>query len=234
MTSSRRGRHPMIVAAAVAILAVVGFAGSTSAASAHPLGTPQTVRLGAEDDTVWVRWSAATDDLTALGMHLGVLGSNRRFVDDQGVLVPEQSDDYDAVLLARAPALSRYLLEHIEVNQSGQLCRGRVTDTMALTGDGARLVFTCPDPVRDVTVRVETLTDVDPAYRSLASSANGERATYSLEDPEHRWHLERATGIGGYPIGFWATGLGLVAVVVPGASYLLLRRLRAAEEDSGR
>lgn len=176
-----------------------------------------------------VRWTASTDDLTALGMHLGVLGPDRQFVDDQGVLVPEQSGDYDAVRLARAPALGGYLLEHIEVVQSGAPCRGRVDSTDELTGDGAQLVFTCPDPVRDVSVRVDTLTDIDPAYRTLATSENGERATYTLEDAEHRWRLDQTAGVGGYPVGFWLTGLGLFAVVVPGGSYLLLRRLRVNE-----
>lgn len=220
--------------AVIAIAVVTGIVGSGSAANAHPLGTPQSIRLGAEDRTVWVRWSAAADDLTALGIHLGVLGPDRRFVDDQGVLVPEQSDDYDSVIVARAPALQRYLLDHIAVGQSGTPCRGRVTDTAQLTGQGARMVFTCPDRVDDVTIRVDTLTDIDPAYRALATSDNGERATYTLEDPEHRWRLDEAAGIGGYPVGFWVTGLGLVAIVVPGASYLMLRRLRADGDGADR
>ena len=231
---ARRRRRRLAGLAAATILAASGAIGAAPPAVAHPLGTPQSVRLGAEGNQVWVNWSAATDDLTALGIHLGVLGPDRTFVDDQGVLVPEQSAEYDAVLLARSPELARYLLEHIEVAQRGTHCRGRVSDTLQLTGSGARLLFSCAEAVDDVTVRVETLTDVDPAYRTLAASDNGERATYTVDSPEHRWELDRAAGLGGYPVGFWVTAVGLVAVVVPGASILLLRRLRAADEGAGR
>jgi hypothetical protein len=227
--SVRHRRLASRVALGVVALGVtmVGIVGSAPSATAHPLGTPQAVRLSADERQVWLRWTAATDDLTALGIHLGVLGPDRRFVDDHGVLVPEQSDDYDTIVLAQTAALSRYLLEHIQVQQSGASCQGRVTDTAELAGDGARLRFTCPERVRDVTVRVDTLTDVDPAYRTLATSEGGERATYTLENPEHHWQLDRRTGLGGYPMGFWVTGVGLVLVVVPAASYLLLRRMRA-------
>lgn len=75
-------------------------------------------------------------------------------------------------------------------------------------------------------MRVDTLTDIDPAYRTLATSDTGERATYTTDAPEHRWQLDEAAGLGGYPVGFWVTAVGLVVVVIPGASYLLLRQLR--------
>jgi hypothetical protein len=228
-SGARRRLAGLTAATILGVCAAIGFG---APAAAHPLGTPQSVRLGAEDRQVWLRWTAAADDLSALGIHLGVLGDDRTLVDDQGVLVPEQSAAYDAVRLARTQELSRYLLQHIAVDQSGRPCPGRVTDTRELTGEGARLVFSCPEAVDDVMIRVDTLTDVDPAYRTLAASDNGERATYTIDAPEHRWELDRAVGLGGYPVGFWVTGLGLLAVVVPGATVLLLRRLRAADPSA--
>jgi hypothetical protein len=230
MTARPRRRGRLAAGLAVVLLVwLAGFAGLSSPASAHPLGAPQSVRIGAEDRQVWVRWTASPDDLTALGIHLGVLGDDRSLVYDQGVLVPEQYDDYDAVRLANSPAFAAYLLEHIAVDQRGRPCPGRVTNPEDVLGDGARVEFTCAEPVDEVTVRVDTLTDIDPAYRTLASSESGERATYTKSAPEQRWELSREAGLGGYPMGFWVTALVLVVVVVPGISFLIIRQIRAAQ-----
>lgn len=223
----RRTTH--LAAAALAVAASVAATLATAApVAAHPLGVPQTLRIAAEGDQVQIRWSAAADDLTALGLQLGVLADARTFVYDRGVLVPEESDASDATLLAEAPQLRRYLLGHIQVSQDGQRCSGEVTTTRGLAEDGtALLVFACPRKVEQVTVDVSTLTDLHPAYRTLATGDGGQRATYTLETPAHQWRL----GTTADPLARLSSPIAALGVLVAGAggSYVVMRRRRAAK-----
>lgn len=224
-----RPRTAHLAAAALAIAASLLVAPS---AAAHPLGAPQTLQLSADQHRVWIRWSAAADDLTALGLHLGVLGNARRFVYDRGVLVPEQSDASDPALLSEAPQLPAYLFEHIRVAQSGQPCSGEVATTRELAEGGAvQMEFVCPSEVEQVTVDVSTLTDLHPAYRTMATSAGSQREIYTREDATHQWQLGTTSDEPGQVAA--PAGLGIFLAGV-GGSYFVLRRRRAASRAAGR
>lgn len=176
--------------AAAALFGAAATAVLTAApAAAHPFGPPQTAQISGHGQRVEVRWSASGDDLTALGLHLGVLGEERTFVYQDGALVPEESDPGDAELLAEAPQLVDYLLEHVGVTQGGAACTGEVTDTDDVESAGVGLVFDCAGAVDDVEVTISTLTDVHPAYRTLATGPDGQRAAYTQESPRHGWQL---------------------------------------------
>jgi len=176
----------LLVAAGILAAVTVGPAGP---ASAHPLGVPQTLHLSADGSRVTARWSAAPNDLTALGLQVGALGAPRQFVYDRGVLVPDESDPADAAVLAESDELKGYLLDRIRVHQGRSSCRGSVGSTTDLLGRVARLDFNCPDEVDRVRVVVTTLTDVHPDYRTAAASGSGQRAIYTDERPAHTWAL---------------------------------------------
>ncbi|UMG91148.1 hypothetical protein [Nocardioides sp. TF02-7] len=58
-----------------------------------------------------------------------------------------------------------------------------------LQRDGARLEFTCAVPVTAASVTVRTLTDLHPAYRTLATGPDGQRAVYGSTTETHRFEL---------------------------------------------
>ena len=207
--------------AAAALLVAAVLVALAPPAVAHPLGAPQQLRLHTDGDRVVVEWQAPTDDLTALALHLGLLAETRTYVYEGGALVPAQSDAGDAEVLASSEALRTYLLDRLTVAQNGRVCPGRVTDTSRLSNEGARLTFACPDEIEDVRIEVRTLTDVHPAYRTMASSASGERATYSSNDTTHRWALGTSSGERAAPLV-----LPLAALLVIGLAAVLSRRVR--------
>lgn len=154
-------------------------------AEAHPFGPPQTVEVEPAADGVRVQWRVGgTDDLTLLAISLGVLPQDRMLLD--GAVVFE---DADATTLAAAPELSDYLLAHVEVTTGGTPCAGQVAVTGDLVGDGVELTYDCGAPVAAADVSVTTLTDLHPAYRTLATGPDGQRAVYDAESPRHEWAL---------------------------------------------
>lgn len=157
------------------------------AAQAHPFGDPQTVEVSGTagpDDEVRVRWRAGgADDLTLLALELGALPAERVMLD--GAVWYE---DGDADALAASPAFTDYLLDRITVAAGRSRCRGEVTD-LDLVGAGATLAFACPEPADVATVRVRTLLDLHPAYRTLATGPDGQRAVYDERHPSHDWSL---------------------------------------------
>ncbi|WP_436697983.1 hypothetical protein [Nocardioides sp. BYT-33-1] len=156
--------------------------------AAHPFGDPQTVEIAADPTdpaVVHVTWKVgAADDLTLLGIHLGVLPEDRVMLD--GAI---SYDDGDATLVEQAPEVREYLLEHVAVSADGRACTGRVEATGDLIADGADLVFACPTPPARATVEVSTLTDLHPAYRTLATGPDGQHRVYSADAPRHDWAL---------------------------------------------
>nr|BFE33221.1 hypothetical protein GCM10010200_054720 [Actinomadura rugatobispora] len=202
--------------------------------AAHPFGDPQTLQISREGATVRARWRAAADDLTALALALRVLGGKRTYVYKDGALVPEESDESDAVTLAGSPRLKEYLLRNIRVGVRGTDCPGKVTSTGNLATDGALLEFACPAPVASADITVTMLTDLHASYRTLASTAQGERHTYTRSAATRSWSLDRsAAGASGPGTAAWLAVAAAVAAAAAGAVVLRTRRVRARRGRSG-
>jgi hypothetical protein len=155
------------------------------AAEAHPFGDPQRAEVAIEGEVVRVTWNAAADDLTSLAIHLDLVPTVRAFVYENGALVPEESDDDDAALLAGSAALSEYLVEHIAVTSVGESCSGAALPVADLGRDGATVEFACPADVAVASVSIDMMTDLHPSYRTLAQSRGNQSATYTLDTPAH-------------------------------------------------
>lgn len=167
------------------------------AASAHPFGAPQQIKIAGEGDhEVRVRWVVGgTDDLTLLGLALGVLSEDRVMLD--GAVIYEASD---GAALAKAPEFAGYLTERITVTQDGQPCEGEVRVADDVAADGAEVLFTCPGPVSTVTVTSRMLTDLHQAYRTLARGPDGQKAVYDAAHESADWTVSAGTGTGSRPV----------------------------------
>ncbi|MEV4627324.1 hypothetical protein AB0J90_13630 [Micromonospora sp. NPDC049523] len=198
-------------------------------AVAHPFGDPQTVAIALDEqrpDVVRVRWRVGgPDDLTLLGVSLGLLPADRVLLDG--------AVDYrstDPALIGSSTQLVAYLLQQITVADGGRQCVGTVEPPMALARTGATVDYTCPGPVGTVTVGVRMLTDLNPAYRSLATGPDGQRALYDSSTDSHDWVLTGAApsvdtrhGRGAVVQVAAVTGGVLLAVL---AALLVARRMR--------
>lgn len=160
----------------------------TGLVATHPFGDPQSVEIAADATdpaVVHVTWKVgAADDLTLLGIHLGVLPEDRVMLD--GAI---EYDDGDAALVQQSPEVAAYLLDNVAVGTDGRECPGRVDATGDLIADGADLVFTCAGPAASATVTVSTLTDLHPAYRTLATGPDGQHHVYGSDAASHDWSL---------------------------------------------
>ncbi|MFE9653219.1 hypothetical protein [Micromonospora sp. NPDC006431] len=164
-------------------------------ASAHPFGAPQQIKVAGESDHVRVRWLVGgTDDLTQLGIALGVLSQDRVLLD--GAVIYEPSD---AVALAEAPEFAKYLTERITVKQDGRACNGEATVADDLVAGGAEVLFTCPEPVSTVTVTSRMLTDLHEAYRTLARGPRGQKAVYDAAHESADWTISDDAGTDSRP-----------------------------------
>lgn len=159
--------------------------------AAHPFGDPQTVEIareGSDPAVVHVTWKVgAADDLTLLGIHLGVLPEDRVLLD--GAI---QYDAADAALVSKAPELEAYLLDHVAVTTGGTGCSGSVAAVGDLIDEGADLAFTCDSAPASATVEVTTLTDLHPAYRTLATGPDGQHQVYAAGTASYDWTLGTA------------------------------------------
>ncbi|MER5336622.1 hypothetical protein [Micromonospora sp. NPDC002717] len=162
-------------------------------ASAHPFGAPQQIVVAGEGDHgVRVRWLVGgTDDLTLLGIALGVLPEDRVMLD--GAVIYKASD---AEALAGAPEFAGYLTERISVTQDGRPCEGEASVAGDLASGGAAVLFTCPEPVSTVTVTSRMLTDLHEAYRTLARGPDGQKAVYDATHESADWTISAGTGTG--------------------------------------
>jgi hypothetical protein len=160
-------------------------------ASAHPFGAPQQIKVAGEGDHgVRVRWVVGgTDDLTLLGIALGVLPQDRVMLD--GAVSYEASD---AETVAEAPEFARYLTERVTVTQDGRSCKGEANVADDLAADGAQVLFTCSEPVSTVTVTSRMLTDLHTSYRTLARGPEGQKAVYDATHESADWTISADTG----------------------------------------
>ena len=214
-----RGLASTVACAAIAVL------GMAAPAAAHPFGDPQTVAIGGEParpDVVRVRWKVGgLDDLTVLGVALGLLPPDRVLLD--GAVFYRDSD---AAAIGPSPRFAEYLLERVTVASDGRDCAGRVAPPEDLARTGATIDFTCPGPVGVVSVAVRTLTDLDPAYRTFATGPGGVRAVYTSDAYSHEWRLgdvvPAATGGPALQLGLVLGGIA----VASGAALALARVVR--------
>lgn len=187
------------VAALVAVVAAGLLAGAAVPAAAHPFGPPPVGRLDADGRRLVLRWEAAPDDYLALAGALGVLPDRQVFFFEgtEPVAGPSGVAPDEEQRLAAAPAFAAYLRDGTAVRQDGRPCPAEVAETAQLAERGVELVFTCPAPVREVDVEVRLLTDLHPAYRTvaLAQGADPARRLYTLDRPVHSWRFG-AGGVG--------------------------------------
>ncbi|GIF62290.1 hypothetical protein Ais01nite_03250 [Asanoa ishikariensis] len=209
--------------------AAVGATLAPGRASAHPFGDPQTVAISLDadrGDLVHVTWRVGgPDDLTVLGVSLGVLPEDRILTDG--------AVDYrytDPGVLGKSEQFRRYLLDRITITNDGQPCVGSVEPILALGLKGATADYICAQPVTTATVAVRMLTDLNPAYRTLATGPSGQKSVYDGSADTHDWTLVGAPPLaeadrGRSAVLQLAAVIGLILVVAAG--YLLtVRRLR--------
>ncbi|GAA2623124.1 hypothetical protein GCM10010399_62930 [Dactylosporangium fulvum] len=208
---------------------VVAVLAAPAPAAAHPFGDPQTVAVALDQErpeVVRVRWKVGgLDDLTLLGVALGLLPQDRVMLD--GAVFYH---DADAAAIGPSDKFAAYLLRQITVASGGRSCAGAVEPPADLARTGVTIAYTCPGPVATASVAVRTLTDLNPAYQTLATGPDGERAVYRSDAASHDWALGDAPARGGTDLGRSAAvqvGGVLFAGAAGGALIWWLRRRRA-------
>ncbi|MEV0715408.1 LPXTG cell wall anchor domain-containing protein [Asanoa sp. NPDC050611] len=212
---------------AIALASLVVVLGAPAPASAHPFGDPQTVAITADParpDVVRVSWKVGgLDDLTVLGVNLGLLPEDRVLLD--GAVFYEPAD---AAAIGPSQEFAAYLLKQVTVTSDGESCTGVVTPPDDLAKAGADIDYTCPGAVGVASVAVRTLTDLNPAYRTLATGPGGAHAVYTSDAYTHDWSL---TGDGvrkSAAAAQIAAVLGGLLLLAAAALVLVRRRKRRA------
>ncbi|MET8524839.1 hypothetical protein [Micromonospora sp. NPDC005172] len=174
-----------VVMSAAATLALLAPA---VPAAAHPYGYPQTVTIAADaarPDVVHLRWKpGGVDEITLLGVHLGLLPQDRVLLD--GAV---DTREKDATILAGSKPFTDYLLKQMTVSNAGQACAGTVKRASDLAASGVDVDYTCWGAVGIARVEVRMLTDLDPAYRTVATGPEGKRQVYGPDGYAHDWVL---------------------------------------------
>lgn len=171
--------------AALVALPMLSLAVAPSA-EAHPFGPPQTAEISADGDRLTVRWGfGATDDISYLAAALDALPPERILLD--GVVLYEAGDDE---LLTGSPTFEDYVFQHVTATRNGAPCTGEVEATDDLDEDGILVSFACAGGAGPVSVTVDMLTDLHPAYRTLATGPGGQRAVYAADAPTQDWDLD--------------------------------------------
>ncbi|MFG1991635.1 hypothetical protein ACGFJ7_16845 [Actinoplanes sp. NPDC048988] len=210
--------------AAILLLVAVGALLPARPAAAHPFGDPQTVTVAldpARPEVVRIRWKVGgLDDLTLLGVALGVLPEDRVLLD--GAVFYQASD---AGAVGPSAQLAAYLLKQITVTGAGEACPGTVLAPKDLARQGVTVDYACPAPVGRAAVAVRTLTDLNPAYQTLATGPGGQHAVYRDGEVTHDWVLgdvaadepdlgrSAAVQIGGVALGVLLVVIVLVVAV---------------------
>lgn len=219
-----------------ALLAALLWWGLGSTASAHPFGDPQTADITSTETGLQVQWKASPDDVTVLAITLGVLDQMRTFVYEDGVLVPEESDEADGVKLAEAPEFETYVLEHLVASVDGVDCPGQLLPVADVAAEGATVDFDCGGPVPAADVRITMLTDIHEAYRTMAYGPDDALQAYSVDADSFTWQFPQGAGASAGPASssgpssaassaaFQLGGIGLAVAVIAGGLVLVRRR----------
>jgi hypothetical protein len=208
---------------AALVVLVFGLVASSSAAPAiaHAFGDPPRAWLGSQGREVTLDWVAEADDAAAVGHAIGLLPIEAvwAFIEE----VPEEEPTpAQTRALSASPDLRDYLLEHVSIRQGGRRCDGVAEPAVDFIADGARLRFTCPDPVTVADVRITLLHDQDPAYRTFGVDGTDQLTIHTVAQPEHRWDFARVPADGRGPAAVLIVGL-VLAVIAAVASLRLLR-----------
>jgi hypothetical protein len=156
-------------------------------AHAHPFGPPQTLAIEAGEDAGSLRLSwlpGAADDFSYLAVGIGLVAQDRT-QGSGGLLYVKK----DADRLARSPELVEYVEEHVVATSGGRPCSERVVVGEHLVGDGVVIDVDCGASAEDVDLEVSMMTDLHPAYRTLATGPHGQRYVYTAEHTAHGWSL---------------------------------------------
>ncbi|GAA2208381.1 hypothetical protein GCM10009850_038390 [Nonomuraea monospora] len=210
----------LLIAAPAALLpapagAVSTFEQAGRAGTAHPFGLPSVAKVGAEGNRVTLSWLPAGDDWVELGRSVGAF-ENLAAAAAAG-LTGEQ-------VLARSPAVRAYLLARVRVSQGGRACASDLAPLERLLAEGARFTFACPDPVREVDVRIGALTDLHEAYRTMLtaeSPAVPEKALLTSAADTRTLHFDPSAAGGAPPV---VPAVALVTAIGALAAFLVRRR----------
>jgi len=213
----------VVLAVFSALLTVQGLV----PAAAHPFGPPPVAEVTVDGDEVTVRWSAADDDLFALGRISGAMDGRQVFVYEDGVPVADQNGESSTPWMD-TKAVADYLGSHIAIRHGGSSCALQGVDTDAIETRGAKLRYSCGSDVDVVQVRITALTDLDPTYRTMSTTPGGQRALHTSDEPTRMLDLGRSTEPTGGTTTLLAGG-GAASLLVAGASIALLRRRRRPE-----
>ncbi|MEV0381295.1 hypothetical protein [Nonomuraea sp. NPDC050643] len=204
-------RAPLIAAGAVLLSALF----AAQPAAAHPFGPPSTARIGADGSRVTLAWLPAEDDWVALGRSVGAFGDPSAGADT--TLTGEQK-------LARSAGVRDYLLARIGVTQAGRPCAAELAPLERLLAEGARFSFACAEPVVEVDVRIEALSDLHEAYRTVLTAetpAAPARTMLTASSGTRRLRFDPSAA-GGVPLVVPA--VALVAALGTLAAFLVRRR----------
>lgn len=205
MTAHRRAAR----ASAAATLALI--TGSAAPALGHASGQLPYAWWSAEGDQVVAEWTAPADDAALIGTAVGELrvGASEAYLDGPADAFPT---DEEIAELSDSPELADYLLANLGVRQDGVDCTAEVEPARDFITDGARFVFTCPEPVADVELWVTMLHDQDPAYQTLSGDGTVQDARHTAAAPAHPWDFTMAVdGSRGAPVVLYLTaGIALV------------------------
>lgn len=196
-----------------------------SPASAHPFGPPPQATVSSEGSTVTVVWSAEPDDLFNLGQATGALAGRQVFVFDGNEPVdPGGGAASIDEQLSTAPEIRDYLGANIEVRQDATGCALGAVDIREVNDTGARLTYDCRRPVDLVELEITALTDLDPAYRTVATGTNGARTLHTAAEPVQTLALAGGRGAtSGPPLPVLVGALGVLAALAA----LVWRRRRS-------
>lgn len=187
-------------------------------ASAHPFGAPQTATITGTTGAPEVIWRfGASDDIAYLAVQVGALPPDRMMLD--GVVLYESGDEK---ALARSDAYADYVLDHIRIEG----CDGSASAAEDLIADGTTVTFDCPSPASATTIEIDMMTDLHPAYQTLASGPNGQKAAYAGTTRSHGWSLDesRAAATGLSALVQIGGTLGGIALAGAGAWWLVRHR----------
>ncbi|MEU5779672.1 hypothetical protein [Micromonospora lupini] len=226
MPSTARWPRRVVIAVAftVTLLAVAVPAG------AHPYGYPQTVTIAADatrPEVVRLTWKAGgVDELTLLGVKLGLLPQDRVLLD--GATSFQASD---ATVLAASAPFANYLLTQMTVRSNGHACAGTVDPPSDLAASGVDVDYTCAGPVGAARIEVRMLSDLDPAYQTVATGPQGQRQVYGPGRYAHDWALgdapaasEAASVTDHGPATVWKVAGSVGPLLLVAAVVALLRR----------